>query len=92
MSLSGLLERIDPSYTIALTSHGKILSLEEQCKFLSTKENPVVFIGAYPQGPMSMRTLTLANEVISIYPEPLEAWVVVSRLIYEFEKSLRRKT
>ncbi len=40
---------------------------------------------------MTEETLSLADEAISIYPEPLEAWVVTSRLIYEYEKALGRK-
>jgi rRNA pseudouridine-1189 N-methylase Emg1 (Nep1/Mra1 family) len=40
---------------------------------------------------MKEDTLALADEVISIHPEALEAWVVTSRLVYEFEKALRRR-
>jgi len=38
-------------------------------------------------GQMEDETLSLADEAISIYPEALEAWVVASRLIYEFERA-----
>jgi len=50
-----------------------------------------VFIGAFPHGSMTEGTLVLADEAISIYPEPLETWVVTSRLIYEYEKAVVRK-
>jgi len=91
MDLVGLKERIAPSLTIALTSHGSPSSLEDVCGRLSAETNPVVFIGAFPHGPMRDETLSLADEAVSIHTEPLEAWVVTSRLIYEFEKALQRR-
>jgi rRNA pseudouridine-1189 N-methylase Emg1 (Nep1/Mra1 family) len=54
---------------------------------LAAETNPLVLIGAYPNGPMREETLKEADEAVSIYPEALEAWVVTSRLIYEYEKA-----
>jgi len=87
MDLSGLIEKVEPTRTIALTSHGRQTSLEDVCGRLRDKPNPTVFIGAYPSGPMEEKTLSLADEALSIYPKALEAWVVTSRLIYEFERT-----
>lgn len=87
MSLLMLKEEIDASCTVALTSHGRPTTLEEVCRRLVKEENSAVFIGAYPSGPMEDETLYLADEAVSIYPEALEAWVVTSRLIYEFERA-----
>jgi len=86
-SLAGLMDRIKPSVTIALTSHGRPTVLEEACRRMGVRENAAFFIGAYPSGAMSAETLSLADEAVSIYPEALEAWVVTSRLIYEFERA-----
>ncbi len=77
---------IKPSRTIALTSHGKPEKLENICKRLASESNPLVFLGAYPHGPMREQTLAQADEAVSINKEALEAWVVTSRLIYEYEK------
>jgi len=87
MDLSGLLEKVEPTRTIALTSHGRQTSLEDVCGRLRDEPDPTVFIGAYPSGPMEEKTLSLADEALSIYPKALEAWVVTSRLIYEFERT-----
>jgi len=76
-----------PSRTIALTSHGKPERLADLCVRLAKEEVPLVLLGAYPHGPMREETMALADEAVSIYPEPLEAWVVTSRLIYEYERS-----
>lgn len=87
LDIAGLMGRVNPTRTVALTSHGKPRSLEELCGELSQEERPMVFLGAYPRGPMERATLMEADEAVSIYPDPLEAWVVISRLIYEFEKA-----
>ena len=87
-SLSSLKKDIDPSITVAMTSHGESTNLEELCTRLSKEENPLVIIGAYPHGPMSNETLKEADVTASIYPEGLESWTIVSRLIYEYEKTV----
>jgi rRNA small subunit pseudouridine methyltransferase Nep1 len=86
--LEGLIDRIKPNRTIALTSHGKLKKLENLCEELVTYEAPVVLIGAFPHGPMREETLAQADEEISINSQVLEAWVVTARLIYEYEKAL----
>jgi len=88
MTINQVKESIKPTKTIALTSHGKLSNFKEVCKEISVEPKPLVLIGAYPSGPMNNETLTIADEQISIYPEALEAWVVTSRLIYEFEQSI----
>jgi len=78
---------VRPSRTFALTSHGKSEKLSDLCARLAAEENSLVFLGAYPHGAMREETLAEADEAVSIYPEALEAWVVTSRLIYEYEKA-----
>jgi len=92
VSLRRLMEEIGPTRTVALTSHGRPTTLEAVCGRLLEEENPAVFVGVYPSGPMEAETLALSDEALSIYPEALEAWVVTSRLIYEFEKALERQS
>jgi rRNA small subunit pseudouridine methyltransferase Nep1 len=86
-SLKDIRGEIKPSRTFALTSHGKAEKLDELCKRLAGEENPLIFLGAYPHGAMREETLAEADEAVSIHPEALEAWVVTSRLVYEYEKA-----
>jgi len=81
-------EVIHPSKTVALTSHGRTEKLVDLCRRLKAEENPLIFIGAYPHGAMRQETLAEADEAVSIHLEALEAWVVTSRLIYEYEKAI----
>jgi rRNA small subunit pseudouridine methyltransferase Nep1 len=89
--LEALKAEISPTLTVVFTSHGEPSDLEAVASRLASEEAPAVFIGAFPHGSMAEETLALADDVISIYPEPLEAWVVTSRLIYEYEKALGKK-
>ena len=86
-SLRDLMGQISASRITALTSRGQSTTLEETCRSLARDENPAVFIGAFPSGPIGEGTLSLSNEALSIYPEPLDAWIVTSRIIYEFERA-----
>jgi rRNA small subunit pseudouridine methyltransferase Nep1 len=88
VTLHDLKERLKPSRTFALTSHGKPLKLENLCRIMALESNPLAFIGAYPHGEYRQETLVETDEQYSIYPKPLEAWVVTSRLIYEYEKQI----
>ena len=90
MSLAELLEEIGPSRTVALTSHGRPSDLEEVCGTLAGEGVSAVLVGAFPHGPLGEGTLALADEAVSIHPEPLETWVVTSRLVYEYERALRK--
>jgi rRNA small subunit pseudouridine methyltransferase Nep1 len=90
MGLRELLEEIGASRTVALTSHGEPSSLEEVCRSLADEAAPAVMIGAFPHEPMRDETLFLADGAFSIYPEALDAWVVASRFIYEYERTSKR--
>ncbi len=88
LSLKGLMDELEPSRVVALTSHGAPSSFAAAAEGLCGSGSPAVFLGAYPSGPMDEETLALADEALSVYPEPLEAWTVVSRLLYECERRL----
>jgi rRNA small subunit pseudouridine methyltransferase Nep1 len=79
---------LNPSSTIAFTSHGKFKPLKEICMKHPIESKPLMIIGAYPIGPMGEEIITHVDETYSIYHEPLEAWIVVSRLLHECEKKL----
>lgn len=85
-TLQELITEINPSKTVALSSHSEPSTFEKISKELGSEANSAVLIGAYPSGAMSKDVLSLADRAVSVYPESLETWVVSSRLIYEFEK------
>jgi len=83
--LEQLVEEMSPTRVTALTSHGEPKTLREVGSRLAGEVKPMVFVGAYPHGPMRKETLRLADEAVSIDPEVLDAWVVTSRLLYQYE-------
>lgn len=85
LSLGELLEKIKPTYIVALTRIGKPQTLIQTAKNLAKQKNPVVLVGGFPHGHFSNQTLKLANEKISIDPVGLDAWIVVSRILSAYE-------
>jgi len=55
-------------------------------------EHPVLLVGGFSTGHFSKETLALANDVFQIYPKSLDAWTVVSRAIYDYERANRVET
>jgi rRNA small subunit pseudouridine methyltransferase Nep1 len=88
MSLKELINYLNTSIVIALSSHGEKSSFEEVSKIIVKESNPAILIGAYPSGPLSDEALNLSDKVLSVYPEPLEAWTVLSRTLCVVEKAL----
>jgi len=86
--LKALLEEIAPSYTIAFSRRGTSMPLHEAGRLLASFPVTAVLIGGFPTGHLSKESMMLADEVISIDSEMLDAWTVVARIIYEYEKSI----
>ena len=87
-SIKKLISEVKPEYIIAFTTLGKPCTISEAIKKLSTYDRPASIIGGFPHGHFTKETMELANEKLSIDPEPLEAWTVISRLIYAYEEAI----
>ncbi len=86
-SLGGLISRIGPSRTVALTERGKRVRLGEYCQQLA-KESPAILIGGFQRGEFRKKDLDLAGERVSIYGKPLDAWIAASEMVHGFEQAL----
>jgi len=87
-TLHELIRDVKPSHILALSRLGQPQTLETAISNLTKTKNAAVLVGGFPKGHFSDKTLKLADNVISIDHEMLETWTVVSRVIYEFERSL----
>ena len=85
-NLNDLLDVIKPSYTLVFTRSGSPKTLHDVLERLVKMENPLVIVGAFPGGCFSEETLSIANELVSIDSEVLDAWTVMARIIYEYER------
>ncbi|MBS7635264.1 16S rRNA methyltransferase [Candidatus Bathyarchaeota archaeon] len=87
-TLVDLLGDLKPTYIILFDRTGKAGTFEEAALSLAKQERPLAIIGGFPHGEFRETTLNLVNEIVCIDPETLEAWTVVSRIIYEYERVL----
>ncbi len=86
--LADLLRENKASPVILLSRAGRTETMEVIVKILSQEPNPTVLVGGFPHGRFTRETMSLAKETISIDRDPLEAWTVISRLVYEFERAI----
>lgn len=87
-TLLALINELRPTYTVIFDKPGKVKTFEETALTLVRHDKPLVIVGGFPHGEFSKLTLSLANEIICVDPETLEAWTVVSRIIYEYERAI----
>lgn len=87
-SLPDLIKCIEPDYVMIFDEGGVRRTVEEAVRRFSDRRRPVVIVGGFPSGRFTETTLKLADEVVCIDPEVLEAWVVVTRVIYEYERMI----
>ena len=88
LGLPQLVKKISPSHILAFSRKGKPQTLEKTLSKLQDKERLVVLVGGFPHGTFTKTALKLADEVVSLDAEMLETWTVVSRVIYEYERSI----
>jgi rRNA small subunit pseudouridine methyltransferase Nep1 len=90
-SLKSLLSTILPDRVVALTTLGSPKSMEEVAVGLREAERPVLLVGGFPVGHFSDRTMKLASEKTRVDHRSLEAWTIVGRAIYDYEKATGTK-
>jgi len=73
---------------IALTTRGHPKQMDEVASKLAEHDNPVLLVGGFPVGHFSRETLSKAKESYRIYSRGLEAWTVVARAIYDYERAI----
>ena len=88
MTLPKLTSELKATRVVALSRSGVKSTAEEVIRRVSEEQNPFLLVGGFPTGRFTPGTLRLADDVYSIDPETLDTWVVVSRLIYEYERSI----
>jgi len=88
-SLKSLLSRILPGKSVvALTTLGSPTPMEAVAEGLRQSDRPVLLVGGFPTGHFSNETMKLASEKVRVDRRNLEAWTIVSRAIYDYEKAI----
>ena len=86
-TLKQLLSEVKADYVLAFSRAGKPKTIHDAVCSVQEKKRLAVLVGGFPHGCFSEATLQLADEVVSVDSEMLEAWVVTSRVIYERERA-----
>ena len=88
-SLPDLVKRgIAPDMAVGLSVQGRSMGLEDLAGRLMSADRPCVIVGGFPHGHFTPETLAVVDELVRIHEMPLEAHVVTSRLLYEFERAV----
>ncbi|MDX1595594.1 MAG: ribosome biogenesis protein [Nitrosopumilaceae archaeon] len=85
-SFSELIDEINPSKLIGLSSSGKLSSCENIAKILDN--NSCIVVGGFQKGDFSNSIKNQFDEFYSIDKTSLESHVVISRMLYEYEKTV----
>ncbi len=90
-SLPKLLAGLSPDSIVALTVQGTPKPMETVATDLAKVQTPVLLVGGFPIGHFSKRTIDLASERYRIDHRRLEAWTVVGRAVYDYERAIGLK-
>lgn len=87
-SLKELVGKIRPSRVFLLSEKGRQLKCRELASTLVKEEKPMVVVGCFQAGDFREETLALADDVVAIAQTPLDAWVVVAKVLSSVEDEL----
>lgn len=90
-SLPELLHELKPDKAVGLSVRGIQSPLEKVTDEMGRAKKPAVLVGGFPSGHFSHRTVGLAEEIFQIDRRSLDAWTVVGRTVYDFERSIGLK-
>ena len=81
---------IGPDKVIGMSTQGAPDDIGELSGELAASRRPCVLVGGFPHGHFDPAVLRLTDRLVRISPLPLEAHVVVARVVYEVEKATSR--
>ena len=86
MTFGNLIEKIGAKKVIGFSTKGQTSSYDKIAQ--SIEKDSCVVVGGFSKGHFSDKILKKIDELVSVDKNPLEAHVVISRLLYECEKRI----
>ena len=86
MDFCKLIDKIAPKEIIGLSEKGATSSYEKLAKTIS--KDSCIVVGGFSKGHFSDQIVKKINNLVSVDKNPLEAHVIISRILYEYEKEL----
>ncbi len=90
-SLQKLMDELSADQIATLTTQGAPKPMETVMEELGSARKPVVLVGGFPSGHFCRNTIDLSSNRYRIDKRRLEAWTVVGRTVYDYEKSIGLK-
>lgn len=85
INMPQLVKKLKPDYTIVFSQDGTPRTMEQAIAEFANKKNSLAIVGGFPHGTFSESIMRLADQIVSVDRETLEAWTVTARIIYEYE-------
>ena len=86
MDFGKLIKKINPKQTIGLSSKGIKSSYQKLSEEIV--DNTCIVIGGFSKSQFSDKIRTYFDKEVSVDKEPLEAHIIISRVLYEYEKRI----
>ncbi len=90
-SLPELFAGLSTDSVVALTVQGTPKPMEAVASEMAKARTPLLLVGGFPTGHFSEGTIELSSERYRIDRRRLEAWTVVGRAVYDYERSIGLK-
>ena len=87
-ALGQLLDEVKPDLKILLSEKGELIGWSSFGELVTSARRPAIMIGGFPHGDFHKSTYEAADKIVSLWPEPLEAWIITSRTISIVEHAL----
>jgi len=86
MNFENLIKKINPKQTIALSSKGIKSSYQKVAEELN--DNTCLVVGGFSKGQFFDKNKDYFNKIVFVDKNPLEAHIIISRVLYEYEKRI----
>ncbi len=86
MNFATLIEEINPKKTLGLSHKGHLSSYQEVSKEMYN--DTCIVVGGFAKGQFSNDIKKHFDKIMSVDKNPLEAHIIISRLLYEYEKRI----
>lgn len=86
MDFSSLIDKIKPKQTVGLTTKGTLISYQQLAQGID--DNTCLVVGGFARGHFSDNINKHFDKTISVDKNALEAHVIISRVLYEYEKRI----
>lgn len=86
MDFESLIKEIKPKKTLGLSVKGSVSSYQKIAQEID--DDMCIVIGGFSKGQFSDRIKKHFDRIVSVDRNPLEAHIIISRLLYEYEKRI----